>query len=308
MNDKNIIVCTYANLANYKSSENESTSEYKSQMYLQASMVMLISAKLNNPTDDVAFVTNIYNLDSAIIDRLNNFDIKVLVKEFSEFTFAEKYSWSLAFYKLCALKHVTENFDYCRIMLLDLDTYFISGVQDMWTEANYNILLLDLEHSISVPQACVMNEEYHKLYPSRKKNLLTNYGGELICGKRDLIKVFLQTCEKIYRDMIEQKFQTRHGDEFIVSIAAHESKYLIKNAAPYIARFWTRDFYLVSTKFKYNSVNILHLPDEKYGGFRIIYLYLIKFNKLPSNKLAYSIFGLPYSSRPFLRRNFIMIA
>ena len=68
----------------------------------------------------------------------------------------------------------------------------------------------------------------------------------------------------------------------------------IKNAAGYIARYWTSpDFYRISTNHIFDPISILHLPSEKECGILIIYKYLIKKNTLPSPSRAFKMLNLP---------------
>ena len=94
--------------------------------------------------------------------------------------------------------------------------------------------------------------------------------------------------------MIDKKFFTSFGDEFILSQAAEKQKALIKNAGAYIYRFWTGAFHLVSTCYKYNPITVIHVPDEKINGMIKIYNYYCRNNKLPSIEKVYSILGLKH--------------
>lgn len=71
--------------------------------------------------------------------------------------------------------------------------------------------------------------------------------------------------------MIQKKFQTSKGDEFIISLVAAEMPEYIKNAGAYIYIFWTEAaFRLISTCYEYNKILILHLPAEKEEYFDYI--------------------------------------
>lgn len=245
---KNLIFCSYAYVAGLKSSteKNQPNSSEKILTYLKCCVVSLVSAKTRNPGSDVALVTNI-DVPNAIINILKANKIILLYKEFDSFRFESSIQWSLAFYKLCVLKYVVENFDYDNYLLVDSDTYFISEIKDLWTEAEYHILLLDLAHNLSISQTQNMNNEYMDLY--KEKKFLLNYGGEFICGNRSQLKHFIKECQRIHEDMISSSVITKHGDEFIICIAAERNKDIVKNAAAYVSRYWTGRFYLVSTNY-----------------------------------------------------------
>ena len=68
----------------------------------------------------------------------------------------------------------------------------------------------------------------------------------------------------------------------------------IKNAASYIARYWTNpEFYRVCTHHIFDPISILHLPAEKGCGILVMYKYLKRRNTLPSTSLAFKILNLP---------------
>jgi len=266
----------------------------KIDMYLKCCVVSLVSAKTKNSDCDVALITNI-EVPEPYKTQFKSHGIMVIYKEYDSFRFGESMKWSLAFYKLCALKYAVENLDYERYLIVDSDTYFISKLNDLWVEADQNVLLFDLSHSLSIKQNKTMNNEYYSLY--NEKVLLTNYGGEFICGNLELLKIFIDECYSVYLDMQEKNFITDHGDEFITGIVAYRKRTMIKNASPYIYRYWTGRFYLTSTNYIYNPVNILHVPTEKGVAFKYLYKYITRKGVLPQNKRVFSLFGFPSAKR-----------
>ena len=82
-------------------------------------------------------------------------------------------------------------------------------------------------------------------------------------------------------------------------------KNCIRNAGPYIFRFWTGSFRLISTSYKYNPITIIHTPDEKNHGILKIYNYLVKHNNLPSNEKIYKILYLKYKKPKTIAREIL---
>ena len=295
---KNLIINAFSYID--KQSDSINLKKYKKDdvidAYLKCSMVSLITAKYHNSNCDVALVSNI-EIPKKFKKLLNKYDIKIFYVDYDKFRFNKEMEWSAAFYKLCAIDYVINNLEYEKYLILDTDTYVIDDLSDLWLEADKKILLFDIQHSLSNKQAQKMNEEYFMLY--NENEYLTNYGGEFICGKKDLLKEFMKECEKVYKDMAIKKQITLHGDEFIICSSAVKKNNIIKSANAYIYRYWTGNkFYLVSTNYKYNNVKILHVPNEKDYGFDYIYNYILKKNKIPKNEEVFKIFGFGKSRRP----------
>lgn len=57
-------------------------------------------------------------------------------------------------------------------------------------------------------------------------------------------------------------------------------------ATPYLYRYWTNDFYLISTNVIYNPVCIWHLPDEKEHAMEYFYHYYRRKKRFPEVKKA----------------------
>ena len=304
----NIIFCSYAYLESYISTIEKSSnlvSNEKINMYLRCSVVSLISLRNNNPDCEIALVTNI-KIPNNFEDIFNKNNIKVIRQKFDLFTFDSEMKWSLAFYKLCALDHIVNDFSYDKIMTVDLDVFCSKNLNEVWIEADTNLLLYDMHHSLSNQQSINMNNEYYQLYD--KHVILPNYGGEFICGNRKYLKMFLDECHIIYRRMIEKNIRTNHGDEFIICSVSIRMREIIKNANAYVFRYWTDKFYLVSTNYYYNPVSLLHLPDEKKRGFKKMYYYYLKKQKLLDNDKAIKLFGLPKLYRTLRLNDYIYLA
>lgn len=68
---------------------------------------------------------------------------------YDEFCFPAEYTWSLAFYKLCVLKHLcAEGFE--KLIYLDTDVYIQGNLESIWREVEQKILLYDINHGLEV--------------------------------------------------------------------------------------------------------------------------------------------------------------
>ena len=110
-------------------------------------------------------------------------------------------------------------------------------------------------------------------------------------------KGFSSVCEEIYQGMYDKNFVTSKGDEFILSLAADKLKAIIKNAFPYVCRFWTgASFRLVSTCYEYNRVTVLHMPAEKDHGMLKMYGRYISHGIVPDDQIVWRTFRLSRQS------------
>lgn len=125
----NIAFCAYAYKENFQSGHNLQSDDTKN-IYLKNSYVALRSCKYFNHDTEVALVTNI-ELSSYWRELFDKSKITVYKVEFDNFIFEEGYGWSLAFYKLCALKFIC-SLEYGNIVLLDTDTYTQRTFEDIW--------------------------------------------------------------------------------------------------------------------------------------------------------------------------------
>ena len=108
------------------------------------------------------------------------------------------------------------------------------------------------------------------------------------------VKIFTNECLHIYLKMKDKNFITDFGDEIIISQAANKHKDSIKNAGAYVYRFWTGDFHLVSTCYKYNPIAVIHVPSEKTSGMVNLYNRYFRKGKFPINEKVHSILGLKH--------------
>lgn len=261
------------------------------EIYMKNCCVSLLSAKHYNPDSDVALVTNI-EIPDEFGDLLKSNGILIINAEFDTFKFSDDYKWGLAFYKLCALKHVVENYDYEYVSYMDSDVYIQSDFRDIWSESEDSLLLYDINHGLQVSDYRSFLEDYTSFSGNSRK--ITHYGGEFFAASRENAEIFISECFQIYLKMLDKKFVTGFGDEFITSQAADRHKAIVKNAGAYVFRFWTGDFRLVSTCYRCNPITVLHVPAEKRSGMIKIYNYYRKYNRLPTNKTVYSMLNLSH--------------
>ena len=259
-------------------------------IYMKNACVALLSAKHYNPNCDVVFATNLENVDIPTEYRtiLEKNQITILHIPFDFFRFPGEMKWSLAFYKLCVLKALSES-PYDAICYMDTDVFIQGGFDAIWEECQENILLYDINHGLNTKDYIILCDEVQDFLGHKK--LITHYGGEFFASSKKNAQTFCSICEKIYAGMLNDGFSTSRGDEFIISLAADEMKQKIKNASPYIYRFWTgASFRLISTCYQYNRILVLHVPAEKERGMIRLFDRYIKNNRIPNDSIVWSMF------------------
>ncbi len=282
MAKRNVICIPFAFKEGANSGINVKKNAYDT--YLKNACVALCSAKHYNPNCEVVFATNIRKeeIPEQYISTFEEFGVSVLEIPFENFVFPNEYLWSLAFYKLCVLKYLSKK-DYDCICYMDTDVYVQGSFDNIWNECDKSVLLYDINHGLSVKDYQIICEEM-SLFRGDKE-YITHFGGEFFAASNKHARKFVEILECIYQKMMATGFVTTKGDEFIVSLAAHEMKDRVKNAGAYIYRFWTSArFRLVSTCYEYNPVTVLHMPNEKNRGILKIYNSYIKKGKIPKNK------------------------
>ena len=272
----------------------------KLNIYMQNIVVALTSAKLNNPEDEVMLVCN-EEPDETIKCTLSKKDIKIKLLAFNDYNMPASFPWSLAFYKLCALKELAKD-NYDKLLLMDSDTITMQSFKDIWDEAEYGMMLYNINHTFSHEHRGVQRDSYRKLYPNENCNII-HYGGEFICGKKEDILAFVAETDEIYEKIKACDFDVDNqiGDEMILSAAAAHYKkkgFEIIEAGPYIYRYWTEVNYLISTNTQHNPVCIWHIPSEKDRGFLYLYNYYMKHGAYPDKAKTAKIMGIWPAKRP----------
>lgn len=267
-------------------------------LYLKNASVALLSAKKYNADIDVdvALVTNlsIDEIPETFRKLYKKYQIEIFTIPYNYFRFDKDYLWSLAFYKLCALKYVVE-LKYKYIAYMDTDVYVQGDFSAIWQECVYNIMLYDINHGLNTKNYRILCDETTGYFGEKK--YITHYGGEFFAANSNNACNFIVEAEKIYNKMIAQKINTTRGDEFIISLCADTMREKIKNAGAYIYRFWTDcSFRLVSTCYKYNRITILHVPSEKTKGMIKLYNKYISKGLIPNDRKVWKILHLYFPS------------
>lgn len=293
----NLIMCAFAFPEGHgQSTQIENVSDAKKiDIYIENAYVALVSAKLHNPNDTVVFVTD-RALEAHIQKMFQDAGIENVIVPFDCFLMPDDFMWSRAFYKLCVLYHIAKEKEFNNLLLLDTDTYSVQNYEELWMECGQGVLLYEVGHTFYHRDREVIYKDYKWLYGPNHKPI--HYGGEFVAGNRDALCTFMEECIRVYTDMKEAQFQGEKnaGDETILSIAACKTSNVIP-ANPYLFRFWTGDFYLVSTLHEANPVCIWHLPAEKDMGMRYMYRYYQRKKCFPEKKKAAKIMGLPEARR-----------
>lgn len=271
------------------------------KVYLKNLCVSLISAKKTNPNIDVALVSNV-NIPAEYEKLLLENQVLIYTEPFDAFAFANDYPWCLAYYKLCALEKMVTKYDYDNYIYTDADVFVQKSLDKVFLELRDNILMYDINHGLYVRDYVQIMEEFNRFGVD---TYITHYGGEFFGASRENARLFVQQCKAIFDEMQSRNFVTAKGDEFISTIAAHKLRGMVKNAGAYIYRFWTGDFYLVSTCYKFNEIAILHLPAEKQDGMLKLYNYFVKHNAFPSKEKVHKICHLTHQPLKAKLRGFV---
>lgn len=303
---KNLITCAFAFKEGYQTSMqlNKVAGNDTREMYLKNLFVALVSAKKNNPEDDV-----VLSLNEDISDKWkSSFEkegVKVRVMDFDSFVVPKEFPWSLAFFKMCVLYTFVKEGEYDNYLIMDADTFTTRSYEDMWKEAAMGILLFPLGHTYSHSDRETIRKDFTKFYPDEAKKLpIVHYGGEFVLGNREDLRKYMDVCLEIFEKIEASGFKAEEkiGDESLWSIAAAllNGDIFFITGIPYIYRFWTgENFYLVSSVTSQNPVSIWHLPVEKETGIIRIYDYYRKKGKFPEVKKAQWLLGIVKFKRPF---------
>lgn len=304
----NLITCAFAFKEGFETSLQigRKAGAATTEMYCKDLLTALASAKRNNPEDDVVLSVNM-DLSGAWKDRFAAAGVTVRKMEFDSFVVPKEFPWSLAFFKMCVLNTWVREGKYENYCILDADTYTTRSFKDMWKEAASGLILYPLGHTYSHPDRDTIRRDFQKLYPEEAKNLpIIHYGGEYVCGNREMLTVYMDKCAEIFDRIAANGFHVEEkiGDEDLWSIAATLlwKEIPIIAADPYVFRFWTTDiFYLVSTCTVSNPVAVWHLPQEKETGLVRLYEYYLKKGAFPSVERSAKMLGIVNARRPMNR-------
>ncbi len=298
----NLIVTAFAFKEGYQTSlqTGKTAGNATTDMYMKNIFVALRSAKEYNLKDRVAVAVN-EPLPEKYEKMFASEGIEIMVIPFDAFVMPKDFPWALAFYKACVMKYLADRGECEHILLLDSDTYTTASYEDLWKEADHGVLLYNVGHHYTHKDREIIRRDYQKLYPMESADIV-HYGGEFVAGNIKDLKAYMDVVYSIYSKIENNHFaiEKMAGDETLWSIGAVlAGKVDIIAANAYMYRFWTGDFYLVSTQTVSNPVCIWHIPNEKETGFLRMFAYYQKRKAFPSVEKSASMFGIVKAQRPF---------
>lgn len=291
--EKKLIFVPFAHDPNKRTGANMESNRDVFTVYCKNFCTALVSLKLDNPDCDVALVTN-NPIPSEFSNILDSFNINIFTFPYDSFTFPADYTWSLAFYKLSALRSILVSTNYDFYCYLDTDIISNVSLAPVWQECKDHVLLYDINHGLNVKDYQLFMSDVNVF--SGDSRTITHYGGEFFAASKNNGLIFLHSCEQIYTEILSRNFITAFGDEFILSLTADQHRTLVKNAGAYIFRYWTGQFYLSSTRHIANPISILHLPGEKNRGMIKIFDRYVAKGTFPSKKTIYRLCNI---DRPY---------
>lgn len=262
-------------------------------VYIKNAIVSLASAKMYNP--DARCILNCnFGVPDDLRSIANIAGIEIHFLQGGQHRSCEEYIWSVTQYKFDSLAYAIELMDEDDCMIqLDTDTLCVQSLADVYEEANDGLLLYTIDHGYHEPHRERFRRNYQRLYGEEARNLV-HYGGEFYGGNKYYLEKLLHACESVIAQTRVTPDLEPWCDEEIVSIAVERyMKQDIYQAGAYISRYWTNEFYLVSTNYCYNAVKIWHLPAEKMYGMIFLFEYYVKNKSFPSIAKIASIMGLP---------------
>lgn len=272
---------------------NRATEETKLN-YIKNSAVSLISAKINNSSSEVALCTNT-SIPEEFQKLFKAYGIKIIPIEFDLFSFGTNMLWSLAFYKLNVIYKLVQQNKYDNIILIDTDTVVINSVDSVWSECISNILIPQYSCRIGCENYSTYKKETISLFG---KNIIPKYtwGGGFIAGSIKLLKSFVEECYRYYLLMKQNGLQTSKGDEFLIYCASLNYMSVLKDASPYVYRFWTGIKYYDNRCFP-DDLCVWHVPSEKKHGLLYVFKFIVAHNQLPSLKRLRKMLGISIPRR-----------
>lgn len=300
----NLIFAAFASLDGYREGSNANLGR---RVYDRCLVVALASARRCNPDCDVALVTNTAPPE-PFARQLAEAGVQVLLCPFSRYRFEADLAWSLAYYKLCALRYLLDTADYDHLAMLDADTYTQRPFGDIWREADEAVLLYQVPHPASQEMAARISETYNALYPPRdgRPRMLTHFGGEFVAGSAARLRVFLEVCDEVFDRMQATGVRSPDGDEAILAAAAYRCQQQgrpVRAANCYVFRFWLgARFYYVSTNYRLDPLCVLHLPGSaKTRQLAVLYTYYTRHGCFPPDRRVWRLCCLPAARPPLLR-------
>ena len=275
------------------------------EVYLKNAFVMLKSVQKHNADVDTAIVVN-FTMSDFYRNLFESNNIAIYQIAFADYTMPPHFTWSLAFFKIAALKWITKNTEYEYTLQLESDMICLSGLDDMWKELDVSILTMYSHCRFDHPVRKKYSDAFNLIYPNEANPVIVKTGAGFIAGKRDKLLHFVEACDEMYAVLKENldKVDIKLGDEMYTSLYCAAYPHLVKPANPYVDVYWTGTFYFVSTNHHFDAVSVIHLPAEKEFGMLTLYDYFRRKGRLPDNKFIARVMRFPSYFGPISLRRF----
>lgn len=263
-------------------------------VYIKNAIVSLASAKMWNP-DAVCILNCNFEVPEELRQVAERAKIQLLQVPYGKYKSNEAFSWAITQYKYDSMDFMVNEVmkDDDVLILLDTDTVCVQKLDDIFEEAEKGLILYPISHGYRHERRHSMIRNFQKLYGEDCDNLV-HYGGEFFAGNRQALGELLQSCMEVIEKARQREDLEPWDDEHILSIAVERQlKQKVYPALEYIYRYWTNQFYLVSTNYFYDPVRIWHLPSEKNYGMMVLYEYFCRHQKFPTIEKMAAIMGFP---------------
>lgn len=261
--------------------------------YLKNAVVSLASAKLQNP-NAVCILNCDFDIPENMAQTAQKAGIQIHKVPFGGFASKEEFQWSITQYKFDSMAYVLKLMkDGDCMLLLDTDTVCMQNLDELFEEALQSLVLYPVPHTFSQTKRAEIRYNYKTIYAGESDNLV-HYGGEFFAGSKKQLQRLLDACETVVQKARKAEGLKPWDDEHVLSIAVQRDlRDCVFPANAYVCRYWTNQFYLVSTNYYYDPVCVWHLPAEKNFGMLTLYQYYEKHACFPDIKKAARILGLP---------------
>jgi len=284
---KYLIMIPYAHISTMESGLNVSGKDRSKQkeMYLKNCCVALVSAKACNPEADVALVTNI-EVPQPYLAILEKAGVAAIRVPFDRFNFGDKYTWGLAFYKLCAQYAISHHTDYEAVACLDSDIYVQASFAPVWEAAKSAVLC----YRLGTGTAEVNTTKIYAEAAAFKgvNEAFTHYGGEFFVASSADMRAITEQEAVIFEQMQARQFRVSTGDEFISSLVYNTMRERIAPANDFVFRFWTGTYRSISEAYQ-TTLLCLHVPAEKGTGMIRMFDRYISTGRIPSRETAWKM-------------------
>ncbi|MFR5356427.1 MAG: hypothetical protein ACLTI1_10365 [Clostridia bacterium] len=262
-------------------------------VYLENALVSLASAKQTTP-DAVCILNCNFEIPERYQKTAEAAGVEIHQVPYGKYKSNEDFPWSITQYKFDSMEHAIGLMkeEDC-LLMLDTDTVCVQNLDEIFEEAKTGLILYATHHGYKQKIRQQMLQNYQKMYGIERKNLV-HYGGEFLAGSKAVLSELLDDCSKAITKARETQGLHPWADEEVFSIAVAEFWHKkIYPANAYIYRFWTNEFYLVTTNYYYDPLRIWHLPAEKNYGMVLLYEYFEKNHRFPSMEQMAKMVGMP---------------